>query len=129
MNSTTISKYKTKSIPYLRKKAGEVFRAWIRKRDEGKPCISCGSWNTAHASHFYSAGHHPALEFEEDNVHASCVQCNKYLHGNLNEYRKRLLIRIGTERVERLDMISDYYKRHTWKHDRFFLIDIIDKYK
>ena len=129
MEAKVIQKYKGKTVPQLRKKAGDVFRAWIRKRDEGKPCISCTSYNTAHASHFYSAGHYPELEFNEDNVHASCVKCNTYLHGNLIEYRKELIKRIGPERLEELDRISEYYKRVTWKHDRFFLIEIIEKYK
>jgi gamma-glutamylcyclotransferase (GGCT)/AIG2-like uncharacterized protein YtfP len=120
------SKYTT---PQLRKKAGEIFRAWIRKRDEGQPCISCGSYNVHDAGHYYSAGHHPALEFDEDNVHGQCRRCNSFLSGNLIEYRKGLINRIGGDRVEMLDMKAGYYKRHGYKHDRFRLIEIIEKYK
>lgn len=129
MTPEVIKKYSKYSVPALRKKAGEKFRAWIRKRDEGQPCISCGSFNTSDASHLYSAGNYPCLEFEEDNVWLSCKKCNCFLSGNLLEYRKRLLKKIGTDRVERLDMIADYYKKHGYKHDRFRLIEIIEQYK
>ncbi len=120
------SKYTTQQ---LRVKAGNVFRKWIRKRDEGKPCISCGSYNVSDAGHYYSAGHHPALEFNEDNTNGQCRHCNSFLSGNLIEYRKGLINRIGGDRVELLDMKAGYYERHGYKHDRFRLIEIIEKHK
>ncbi len=129
MEAETIKKYSKYTITQLRKKAGLKFRAWIRRRDEGQQCISCESYNTTDASHYYSAGHYPVLEFEEDNVHSSCASCNRFKHGNLIEYRKKLLKRIGEERLEKLDNIADYYKRNGYKHDRFFLIEVIEKYK
>jgi gamma-glutamylcyclotransferase (GGCT)/AIG2-like uncharacterized protein YtfP len=124
-----LKKHSRYSVPQLRKKAGIVFRRWIRKRDEGKPCVSCGSYNTSDAGHFYSAGHYPALEFNELNTHAQCKRCNMFLSGNLNEYRKGLLYRIGAEELEKLDILAGYYKRHGYKHERLFLIEIVDKYK
>lgn len=126
---SVIKKYSKYSIPQLRMKAGKKFRAFIRKRDEGQPCISCGSCNTSDASHFYSAGHYPNLEFNEDNCHAACRKCNFFLSGNLNEYRKRLIEKIGLQRVERLDFLAASYKRTGYKQDRFFLISIIENYK
>ncbi len=120
------SKYTTQQ---LRIKAGKVFRKWIRKRDEGKPCISCGSYNVSDAGHYYSAGHYPALEFDEDNVHGQCRHCNSFLSGNLIEYRKGLLTKIGGDRVEFLDIKAGYYKRNGYKHDRARLIEIIESYK
>ena len=125
MNASTIQKYKGKSIPWLRKKAGDKFRAFIRKRDEDKPCISCGG-KVEQAGHFYSAGHHPALEFNDFNTNGQCVRCNYFLSGNLNEYRKNLIYRIGIERVKELDQKMSYFKKHLYKHDRFFLIEIIE---
>lgn len=129
MTADIIKKYSKYSVPKLRIKAGILFRKYIRMRDEGKQCISCSSFNISQASHFYSAGHYPALEFNEDNVHASCMRCNYYLSGNLNEYRKKLLQRIGDERVEELDLQAAIYKRSHYKHDRYTLIEIIEKYK
>ena len=118
---------KSKSTPQLKKKAIEVFNAWIRERDKEKPCISCGMARVEQAGHFYSAGHHNALRFNEDNVHGQCVRCNYYLSGNLNRYRVNLEKKIGAEKLARLDFIASIKKPH--KDDKFFLIEIINKYK
>lgn len=114
------------TTPQLKEKAQIVFNAWIRNRDKDLPCISCGSYNTEHASHFYSCGKHTNLRFNEDNVHLACKKCNYFLHGNLIEYRKNLIKKIGIERVEKLDM---WAKVRTTKQDRFLYIEIIEKYK
>ena len=81
-----------------------LFNTWIRKRDLGKPCISCGGslGSKYDAGHFFSCGAYPNLRFNEDNVHAQCVQCNQHLHGNIVEYSKGLIMRIGQERVDKL---------------------------
>jgi len=128
MDSNTIKKYSKYSVPKLLKKATLLFNKMIRGRDAGQPCISCGKYTTLQAGHFYSGGHYSGLKFNPDNVHGQCVRCNMYLSGNLNEYRKNLIKRIGKERVEKLDEISETYKRIGWKWERFGLIEIIEKY-
>lgn len=83
----------------------KVFNTYIRTRDKGKPCVSCDKFlkdNDVNASHFYSVGSSPNLRFNEDNVHNSCIRCNKDLHGNLIEYALRLPNRIGLERFNKL---------------------------
>ena len=129
MDANQIQKYKKYGIPKLRKKAGDIFRAWIRKRDEGQPCISCGAPNPSDAGHFHPAGKVSALEFNEDNCHAQCRSCNYYKSADLHNYRKHLIRKIGLERVEKLDEIADRSKREVYKHNRFFLIETILKYK
>lgn len=81
-----------------------IFNRFIRVRDKGKNCISCGLKinGTPHASHFMSVGSHPSLRFNEYNVHSSCSQCNLHLHGNLVEYSLRLPERIGDEAYNQL---------------------------
>lgn len=130
MTSETIKKYDKYSVAQLKAKAQVVFNKWIRERDKNERCISCDSNNTSTASHFYSAGHHNALRFNEDNVHLSCHRCNYFLHGNLSEYRIRLEKRIGKERLKALDELAAISKRNrAFKFDRFSLIEIITKYK
>ena len=82
----------------------KVFNKFIRLRDAGIPCISCGATkaNIWHASHFYPTTK-SGLRFNEDNVWKSCQKCNVFLHGNLIEYRNRLIEKIGIERVKYLD--------------------------
>lgn len=92
-----------------RKALQSVVNAFIRERDKGRKCISCdktlrGKYD---AGHFYSVGSYPNLRYHEDNIHGQCVHCNQHLHGNLIEYRKSLIERIGEDRVDYLDSIKN----------------------
>lgn len=91
----------------------KVFNEFIRERDHNKPCISCdhsgidrrtlltGSrWD---CGHYRSVGSAPELRFCEFNAFRQCVKCNQHLSGNTVEYRKRLVGRIGYEKLEWLE--------------------------
>lgn len=92
----------------LKKKAWETFSVWIRTRD--KQCFTCGkriwdgelgewSINGLQAGHFW----HGVLDFDEENIHAQCQQCNHFKSGNLAEYSVRLLRLLGKERFDALE--------------------------
>lgn len=117
------------TLPKLLAKTQEVFNRYIRKRDEGLPCISCGRNISAgsQASHYFSAGHYTALRFDERNVHASCKYCNMFLHGNLINYRKGLIKRYGVDFVEGLEKDADLRKVHKWSREE--LLAITRKYQ
>jgi len=85
--------------------AQQVFNKWVRLSQEGQPCISCGRSTgcKVNAGHYLSVGAHPHLRFNEYNVHLQCEKCNCYLSGNQVEYRKRLIDKIGIEKVEWLE--------------------------
>lgn len=90
------------------KEAQKSFNAFIRARDSGEPCISCGrpdphEPNTRDCSHYRSVGSAPELRFEETNAHASCKYCNRYLSGNIVEYRIRLKEKIGSRKLAWLE--------------------------
>jgi len=82
-----------------------IFNKYIRLRDKGKGCISCGTplKGKYDAGHYRSTGGNPEIRFKETNVHGQCVYCNQHKHGNLIEYRKGLIKRIGLEEVELLE--------------------------
>lgn len=83
----------------------KIFNAYIRKRDKGKPCISCGTTKDVQyaAGHYFTVGSYPALRFDEDNVHLQCNRfCNLEKSGNVAEYSINLPLRIGAERFEAL---------------------------
>ena len=122
-----ISKYKDLSASQLKTKAQKVFNAFIRERDKDKGCICCGKPGELQAGHFYSAGKYNHMRFNEDNVHGQNKGCNYYKSGNLLEYRKELIKKIGLKRVQKLDLLAADRKAH--KLDRFYLIEIIEKYK
>jgi hypothetical protein len=90
---------------YMRE-AQTAFNAWVRARDAGLPCISCGTTADIQyaAGHFRSAGGHPELRFEPLNVNLQCNRnCNMAKSGNLGPYRIELIKRIGQEKVDWLE--------------------------
>jgi hypothetical protein len=101
--------------PQLVKKAQVAFNAYIRAKDTGKPCISCDkplgdAPNTFDAGHYRSVGSAPHMRFVEDNVHGQCKHCNNWLVGNVVEYRKRLIERIGEHQLNLLESDSTLRK-------------------
>lgn len=115
--------------PQLTRKAQAAFNAFIRARDAGKPCISCGrplsnEPNSYDAGHYRSVGSAPHMRFVETNCWAQCRHCNNYLSGNVVEYRKGLIERVGLAEVERLE--SDQTVR---KYTREALIEIARHYR
>ena len=102
---TKALRHRLETIPELTKKAQAAFNRYIRLRDRGLPCISCGTpWkDNFQACHYVPAGRSGKLRFDEANVHGGCVRCNLYESGNIRGYRQGLIERIGRARVEELD--------------------------
>lgn len=90
--------------------AQTAFNAYIRKRDESKPCICCGiPLQSAQvgggfdAGHYRSVGSAPHLRFNDLNCHGQSKKCNRYGAGRAVDYRIGLIARIGLEAVEALE--------------------------
>ena len=90
----------------------KAFNAYIRARDHHKPCISSGRTYLDHtrnggslmdAGHYRSIGSASHLRFNLLNCHSQSVKDNRDLSGNIVEYRKGLIDRIGLERTEALE--------------------------
>ena len=126
MKSVSTSSKKIIPLPKLIAKAQTVFNRFIRHRDHKEGCISCGA-EVTEAGHYYSQGHHSALRFNEMNTNGQCVRCNRFLHGNLINYRKGLVKRYGEEKVLMLENSADLRKSRKWS--RFELEEIIKLYK
>ena len=118
---------KKQDIRHQHKLTQQVFNKYIRLRDVGKPCISCGRANDNtiqfHAGHFLTVGARPEHRYNEINCHAQCVRCNNFLSGNVAEYRKNLIDLIGLDIVESLE---NDRKTHIYTPDE--LIAIRKKY-
>ena len=98
------AKVKAKTRGDWTREAQAAFNRFIRLRDEGKPCVSCGSFTgKKNAGHYRSVGSAPELRFEEANCHLQCEKCNSYLSGNLINYRIELIKRIGQAAVDWLE--------------------------
>lgn len=84
-----------------------IFNRFIRLRDAGLSCISCGAPDDGsrqmQAGHYKTVGAHPALRFDEGNCHSQCSRCNNFLSGNLLPYRVALIAKVGQAEVDRLE--------------------------
>lgn len=91
------------------KEAQAAVNKYIRLRDHGEPCISCGSLpeqkagGTMDAGHYRSRGAASHLRFNVLNIHAQCVKCNRFNSGNAIDYRINLIKKIGVELVDKLE--------------------------
>ena len=83
--------------------------------DAGLPCISCGADNPYIeycAGHFIArgSGANSALRFHRFNINGQCNKnCNLSKSGNVLEYEKGLILKIGQKNV-------DYLKHHPYKY-------------
>src|ERR1035437_3381143 len=83
----------------LKDNAWKTFSKWIRERDGH--CVTCGA-GAENAGHFW----HNMLDFDEININAQCVHCNKWMSGNLAVYAIYLIKKHG------LRKFLDLYDRH-----------------
>lgn len=121
-----------KTIPDLIREAQTAFNAFVRARDEGKPCICCGgmpkgdplrggAWD---CGHYRSTGSAPHLRFDERNAHRQLARCNRHGAGRAVDYRIGLIARIGLAEVEALEADN---RVHKWERDE--LREIRDTYR
>ena len=107
------NKAKAKGLQHWLKVTQVVFNRYIRERDKGLGCISCGKH--AHmmggsglggvfdAGHYKSVGSSPELRFETKNVNGQCRDCNGFKGGMPKEYAKGIVARYGQDRLEWLE--------------------------
>ena len=128
-NKKKLKELNQSKLSYWKKEAKFWFQRWIRLRDVGKLCISCDTQlldiRDFDAGHYYKAEIYLSVICNEVNVNGQCKYCNKYLHGNLIEYRKELIKRNGIEVVEQLDEDSKNKK----SLGRDYYMSIADSYK
>jgi hypothetical protein len=104
-------KRKPPSIPKLKKKALDLYaeleklRAYVKGELRCYTCDSHLVLNTINTQlgHFLPRGAYPGLTFHPENSKIQCYRCNCKLHGNLFEFRERLIAERGIEKVEKLE--------------------------
>ncbi|MDB4278422.1 recombination protein NinG [Deltaproteobacteria bacterium] len=91
------------------KEAQAAINKYVRLRDRGQGCISCGGFPSHSRGGSFDAGHYRSrgaashLRYNLYNIHAQCKKCNRYGSGNAVDYRLALIKKIGLEKVERLE--------------------------
>lgn len=131
LHKAMTEKKERQSLTSLLNSTKTICHEYIRKRDIGKPCISCGSPYSGQedAGHFYSGGKFSSIKFDEDNIHSQCIQCNRFKEGMHEDYRLGLINRFGKEFVDKLDQKAEQYKQSNFKWNRQMLIEIKEYYK
>ena len=111
-----------KPLSYYADKAQKAVNQYRRELLSDEPCISCGRHHQGqyHAGHFVSRGASPALRYEHLNIWKQCKPCNVDKSGNLLEYRKALVARIGIEKVEWLEGPHELKR---WRKDDYLRIE------
>ena len=106
-----------------------IFNAYIRKRDEGLPCISCGQIKPLQAGHYFPVQGYDGLRFNEFNVNGECAGCNCFDDAHLIHYGHNLIQKIGLEDYYGLRSDAIVYKQNGHKWSRSELIELIEVYK
>lgn len=86
--------------------AQTAINRYVRARDYQDNCISCGRNHSGRydAGHYQTVGAFPELRFNLWNIHKQCHwNCNINRSGNQIAYRKRLIKKIGVDKVEWLE--------------------------
>ena len=110
----------------LKKTVQRKVNAYVRLRDSGKPCISCGKpIVSGHAGHYIAQGSSGALRYNLDNVNLQCLADNLFKHGALIEYRIGLVKKIGEKRVKWLEA----HRHDIKKWERSELLEIVEQIK
>lgn len=103
-----------------------VCHEYIRLRDIGKPCISCGIpyLEDFQAGHFYKAELFSNLKFDEKNISGQCRKCNLRKEGNESGYRAGIIQRYGMDHLTYLDDKAKAYKKNDYHWDRAELEEV-----
>lgn len=109
---------KTKTLGKLKKELQIIVNQYIRLRDEGKPCISCGSYSVLQAGHFFAVGGYDGLRFDEDNIHGECARCNCWDESHLILYTDNLKRKIGDQDFNDLKQRAADYKMNGYRFGR-----------
>lgn len=97
-----------------------VFSEFIRLRDMDEEgfivCCTCPNKIKAFGTNKVNAGHfisrkHNSTKYDEKNVHAQCVSCNKYGYGKQFEYSKFLDKKYGAGTSDELLLKSKMFSR------------------
>jgi hypothetical protein len=126
MNAIKIKPSKDIPLPKLLQMAQITFNKWIRKRDEGKPCIS-GGGIAEEAGHCFPAGSFSGVRFDEINVNGQSVEDNRFKGGKREQCLEGIAQRYGMQYAEELVIRARVTKKYSWSREE--LVKIINKYK
>lgn len=97
---------KPKSTPKLVNEAAELTQKLVRMKAANQfgiaQCVSCGSFNDykkMDGGHFIGRKY-AFHKLREENIHPQCKQCNRFLSGCHDDYRRYMVDMYGEEFVD-----------------------------
>lgn len=118
----------------IEKKLDAVFSKYIRARDTSDGwgrCCSCGTirpYEGLDAGHFINRKW-KATRWEERNVHAQCISCNRFGEGDASGYALFMLDKYGRETITYLRGLSRETARFTDSEGELMIADYKRKLK
>jgi len=131
VDKATKEKKERQSMAYLRNNVKNVCHEYIRERDKGRACISCGApWKpNFQAGHWFKSELYSNLRYDERNIHGQCEKCNLFLNGNHERYSERVSQRIGVHGKAAIEEKAKKFKHESWKWDAAKLRSIRTYYR
>ena len=121
LEKAKVNKQQGISLESLKKSTTNSVHRYIRKRDEGKPCISCGTpWKSNfQAGHCFKAELFSSLKYHDHNINGQCEQCNLRREGNESGYLLRLpnMITLTCFNELKTLAVEDKKKIHKWDRE------------
>ena len=103
-----------KSLTEVFGECQRVANEYVKHRDKGLPCISCGNPQTSDAGHYYHAGSKyrvSLLRLDPRNLNMQCGSCNRFKGGgNAAEYMEGYISRYGQaafDELQELKLMAD----------------------
>lgn len=110
---------KVKKKPDLKAKLDREFSLFIRLRDAMDnghfKCISCGQikpFEQADCGHYINR-QHMSTRYDEINCNAQCRHCNRFMEGNIQNYRKGIISKYGEHKVELLEIRQNISRKYS----------------
>lgn len=100
-------------------KADKYFSLYIRERDKGKPCITCGRYSSKMDCGHFISRRFEATRYDEKNANAQCIKCNRFENGNQFEHGQNIDHKYGSGTAEHLHFKSKmkcYRKKYDYEY-------------
>ena len=118
-----------KSIAKLIKECQDVFNLYIRTRDKGLPCISCGANYFSDCGHLFKKSTRPAMRFNPMAAHGQCRECNSMDDGNYVNMCLGIADRYGAEYLTEVIQEANNSRKTDHKWSRTELEDMIKYFR
>ena len=121
-----VLKDKLKTLSQYEAEAKKSFQKYVRMRDKGLPCISCGIFETElwDGGHYKKAEIYSGVIFNTHNCHKQCRKCNRFLNGNELMYRQGLIQRYGIEYADAIELKANETRNYKYTREELIAIKI-----